>query len=74
MKLFNVSKFYVVSKVESIYDSDDEFIEFRRIVRGFYPATPEGLKEAEALVKYLQTDYSEDEFDVRKETLFSDFN
>lgn len=73
MKLFNVSEFYVVNRVESIYDSDNEFIGFRRIVRGFYPATPEGLKEAEALVKYLQTG-STDEFDIRKERLFSDFN
>ena len=73
MKLFNVSEFYVVSEVESIYDSEDEFLGFRRIVRGFYPATPEGLKEAEALVKYLQTE-SKDEFDVRKESLFSNFN
>lgn len=73
MKLFNVSEFYVVSEVESIYDSEDEFIDFRRIIRGFYPATPEGLKEAEALVKYLQTD-SKVEFNVRKESLFSDFN
>lgn len=73
MKLFNVSDFYIVSEVESIYDSEDEFLGFRRIIRGFYPATPEGLKEAEALVKYLQTD-SKAEFDIRKETLFSDFN
>ena len=73
MKLFNVSEFYIVSEVESIYDSEDEFLGFRRIVRGFYPATPEGLKEAEALVKYLQTD-SKAEFSVRKESLFSDFN
>lgn len=73
MKLFNVSEFYIVSEVESIYDSDDEFLGFRRIVRGFYSATPEGLKEAEALVKYLQTD-SNAEFDVRKEQIFSDFN
>ena len=73
MKRFNVSEFYIVSEVESIYDSEDEFLGFRRIVRGFYPATPEGLKEAEAFVKYLQTD-SKAEFDVRKESLFSSFN
>lgn len=73
MKLFNVSEFYVVSEAESIYDSEDEFLGFRRIIRGFYPATPEGLKEAEALVKYLQTG-SRAEFNVRKESLFSDFN
>ena len=73
MKLFNVSEFYVVNEVESIYNYEDEFLGFRKITRGFYPATPEGLKEAEALVKYLQSN-SEIEFEVRKESLFSSFN